>query len=109
MNLNDIIEEAIDDELSAQNAGNDVAMTALAAFIEQKIVAASGGPDHIVRSDHVHGVLTMQHPIAERFDGTLLFDCDIFEHIRKARAVFGDGSFRVWVKDGILRYEKVPS
>lgn len=83
--LSEIIEEGID------RSGQDHLVTQVAAdqvinAIEDALIEAAGGRDHIVSTDE-RGAWTIQHPLGERFEGSL-FNCQ-FNLLTSAAAVAG--------------------
>jgi hypothetical protein len=77
--------------------------------IVNALIAAGGGPDHIVRIRN--RVWTIQHPIDERFGNQALFDCRYNDLVQIAwsQGAFNDGtSHRVWIDRGALMWEEIP-
>lgn len=79
------------------------------------LIAASGGPDHIIHVGDRHDDFTMQHPITERFnmdprDKAHLFRCNVFQlaRIAAAQGAFDRGQrYKVWVERGVLMTEEL--
>ena len=67
------------------------------------LVDATGGPDHIAKIDGRR--FNLQHPITERFDGSVL-DCRIHQMLTDIRP-WGPGTFRVWVERDTILWEAV--
>lgn len=105
--LNDIIHGALE-------ANTDVfTLDETANAIEQALIGASGGPDHVISitGGIVGWSWTIQHPLAERFEGSLL-DCP-YTHFGAVTAqtiqeAEGNGRFRVWRDRGAIQWERVP-
>lgn len=89
--------ELILDILEAQ--ADVFTMDEMAGHIERALLGATGGPDHLV---NVSGAAwTVQHPLDERFEGTL-FDCVVTKHVAGAmpsRLMPGDGHWRVRITE----------
>ena len=103
--LHQTISDAIDLELSEDGAGRDVSTRNLATAIERAILDSTGGPHHIV---NVKGYAwTMQHPISERFEGTL-FNCPMTTLVAEA-PLEQDGRYQVWLDRNALRWEPAPT
>jgi hypothetical protein len=100
--LRDIIDDALatspTDHIVTVNAANE-----LIDHLERCILDAAGGPHHIV---HVKGYAwTIQHPINERFEGSL-FTCKYTALVSEA-PLDEDGTYQVWLDRNALRWEPV--
>jgi hypothetical protein len=98
--LRDIIDDALatspTDHIVTVNAANE-----LIDHLERAIVDAAGGPHHIV---HIKGYAwTIQHPITERFEGSL-FNCR-FTGLVADSPFEEDGTYQVWQDGPSLRWE----
>lgn len=105
MNLLDTIADAID-RWPGDHIVTAAQAAALAAHVADAIAEATG-PEHIVKSDS-RGGWTIQHPIAERFDGTL-FACPITQLARPAAeaGAFGlDRTHTLSLDRGVLIWEE---
>ncbi|QHB37067.1 hypothetical protein QDA00_gp36 [Microbacterium phage Matzah] len=84
----------------------------LAAAVEDMLVEATGGAEHLVR---VKGrQWTIQHPLPERFEpeghGVSLLDCRYTRlvDVAMAQGAMFDGLHRVWLDPtGVLRWEEI--
>jgi hypothetical protein len=107
MNLHDTIEAALQRHGAMENeAGLMVTPCSLAMDIESELLAATGGPDHIVQVKGSEWVI--QHPLDERFESGAasgLFNCEITQLVGAAYRV--DGTFRVWLDRQALLWEEV--
>lgn len=83
-------------------AGVIVTSSAAVAALDA-VVEATGGSDHIA----VFGLddFTLQHPITERFDGSL-FDCEV-HRILARRQPETLGKHRIWRTDKGIRWERL--
>ena len=96
----------IDDALATSPTDHIVTVNAaheLIDHLERALIDASGGEHHLVR---ITGYAwTLQHPITERFTGTL-FDCPYASLVEQA-PFEADGTYRVWLDRQALRWEPV--
>jgi hypothetical protein len=96
----------IDDALATAPVDHIITVAAaneLIEHLERAIIDASGGEHHIVQ---VHGYSwELQHPITERFEGTL-FGCR-YTTLVAATEFEEDGTFQVWLDRSALRWEPV--
>jgi hypothetical protein len=79
----------------------------VAERITRTLIDESGGEFHYVQE--VKGILTMQHPITERFSPTDLWDCTHLRHaeIAAAGGAFRTGKHKIWLDRGVLQWEEV--
>lgn len=111
--LHDTIEEALLDLVPRDGweDANGVMHTAcgLALRVQKALEDATGGPDHLLKvEDNDLMSWTLQHPLHERFDGTL-FDCKfppLIGHLMwKER--FGPGNYRIYEDRGAILWDEV--
>lgn len=100
------LNEIILDTLEKQ--GDVFTLDEMAGHIESALLNGSGGPDHIIGITSPDW--TIQHPLNERFEGSLM-DCP-YTHFGAVTAEVihkseGDGRFRVWRDRGALQWERV--
>lgn len=68
-----------------------VSVAKRAGVVAEALIAASGGPDHLVRVENEDWRVTVQHPLIERFgdeEDHTLFECEegeqIMNHLERA-------------------------
>lgn len=105
----EIMRAAVRVGLGEDVVGDESIISALTATIAHRaldaLVEATGGPDHVLRVDE-DGHVTVQHPLAERLDGSL-FDCAVLGQVLRWDPL-PPGDYRVW-RDalGFLRPEAI--
>lgn len=88
------LRELILDTLEAQ--ADVFTMDEMADHIERAILDAAGGPTHRVQ---IKGAAwTIQHPIHERFEGTL-FGCKFADWVADDPGIRADGQYRVTLRE----------
>lgn len=102
--LREIVADALQSNILGSSAFAGEVRAEVAERVEAAIVAASGGPDHIVT---ISGwVYTLQHPIAERFEGVLA-NCPMTGAVAAEMEDEPEGQYRAWMEDGELKWEVV--
>jgi len=105
----EIMRAAVRAGLGDDVVGDETVISALTGTIAHRaldaLVAATGGPDHVVRVDE-DGHVTVQHPLGERLDGSL-FECGVLSEVLRWDPL-PPGDYRVWRdRFGFLRPEQI--
>lgn len=107
--LNEIIRQAVQREFGSFLAHDpfdpEKFWGGAAGGIERALLDATGGPHHLLRIKD-YGAWTMQHPLDERFEGTL-FSCTMPQLVGAAveEGHITGGLYRVWMDRGTLQWE----